>query len=98
MTTINGLSRDDITRLIRKGRAAESRGKALGGCITAILTAVLMTSIRGWALMLGVGVIHNHWLPQVPGIGYWWAVVVVMTVRTALLGTAQATKSSGGSK
>lgn len=31
---------------------------------------------RGWVLMLGVGIVHAEWLPQLPTIGYWVAVLI----------------------
>lgn len=38
----------------------------------------------GWALMLAVSVAHHAWWPAVPGIGYWWAVLLAFLIRTAL--------------
>lgn len=33
--------------------------------------------LKGFLLMLAVGIIHAHWIPQLPTIGYWWAVLVM---------------------
>jgi len=35
----------------------------------------------GWMLMLAVGIAHAHWLPALPTIGYWWAVLIVTLMR-----------------
>lgn len=42
-----------------------------------ILYHVLMIFIGGFEFMLAVGIIHHEWLPQLPTIGYWWAVLIV---------------------
>lgn len=67
----------EAVRLIQKGRRAETRGKAMQGCITRAVAVALAYLFRGWMLMLAVGIIHAEWLPQLPTLGYWWAVVIV---------------------
>ncbi len=71
----------EAVRLIKLGRRAEQRGKAMRGCLGRLVIVALAYLFRGWWFMLGVGVIHHEWWPAVPTIGYWWAVAVV-----ALLG------------
>jgi hypothetical protein len=71
----------EIARLARKGRRAEERGKALEGCLTSILTSLAAAFFGGWMLMLAVQIAHRHWLPGLPGIGYWWAVLLVALLR-----------------
>jgi hypothetical protein len=71
----------NAARLIRKGRRAEQRGKALTGCITSLLTSALAGLMGGWMPMLAVGVAHIHWIHALPTIGYWWAVLLVVLLR-----------------
>lgn len=81
------LDYSDAVRLIRKGRRAEQRGKAVEGCVTALITFVLGSFLKGWLFMLAVGIAHLHWLPQLPTIGFWWA-VLLMAVMPSLAPTS----------
>ncbi len=36
-------------------------------------TDIAGTLLRGWWLMLGVGIAHAEWISALPTIGYWWA-------------------------
>lgn len=65
----------EAARLIRKGRRAEKRGKALEGCITALITSVLTTFLKGWLFMLAIGIAHAEWWRTIPTIGFWTSVV-----------------------
>lgn len=71
----------ELIRLAKKGREAEERGKAASGCITHLLSSVANAFFGGWMLMLSVGIIHLHWLPELPTVGYWIAVLVVALMR-----------------
>jgi hypothetical protein len=71
------MAREDLIRLIRKGRRAETRGKALTGFIGRQIALLLNALFGGWMLMLTVGIVHSEWIPQVPTIGYWWATAIV---------------------
>jgi hypothetical protein len=64
-------------RLIKKGRRAEQRGKALEGCITSLITSVLTIFLKGWLFMLAVGIAHEHWVHRLPTIGFWWSVLLM---------------------
>jgi hypothetical protein len=68
----------EANRLRQKGRRAETRGKAMQGCVTRAATLTLAYLLRGWMLMLAVGIIHAEWLPALPTLGYWWACMIVM--------------------
>ena len=62
------------------------RRPSLGGSL-AILAAA-SAALVGWAswwLMLGVGVVHDDWIPQVPPISFGTAVAVDLTLGTWLL-------------
>jgi hypothetical protein len=72
---------DEITRLVRKGRRAELRGKALQGCITGQVTSILNALFGGWMLMLTAGIVHAEWITSLPTVGYWWAVAIVALMR-----------------
>lgn len=80
----------EAARLVRKGRRAEERGKALSGCFTALVTSGLMGFLKGWLFMLAVAVMHDHWVPQLPTIGYWWACAVMWLLPS--LGGSTSTK------
>jgi hypothetical protein len=80
----------DAARLIRKGRRAELRGAAAKGCIGGLVVGALNTLLKGWLLMLAVAVMHDHWVPALPTIGYWWAVLVMCLLPS--LGATPSTK------
>lgn len=65
----------EAARLIRKGRRAEKRGKAMAGCIEGLITSVLLTFLKGWLFMLAIGIAHAHWWHSIPTIGFWWSVL-----------------------
>lgn len=67
----------ELLRLARLGKRAETRGKAAKGCVTAWLTKALSAFFGGWMLMLSVGIAHLNWLPGLPTVGYWVAVLLV---------------------
>lgn len=75
---MNAIDYAEIARLVRKGRRAEKRGKAWTRFATSIVYAWLVYMWRGWMLTLAVGVTHHEWLPSMPTLGYWWAVVIVV--------------------
>lgn len=62
--------------------------------VTALVTAILSILLRGWFLMLGVAVVRDHWIPQVPGLGYWWACLLAILIGGAF--TPVKTSSSSG--
>lgn len=76
-------NQSELIRLVRKGRRSEQRGKAVQGCLTALLADMLHALLNGWMLMLAIGIAHTHWHPAVPTIGYWWAVLIVYLLRGA---------------
>lgn len=49
----------------------------LGG----LALSALVSFLYGWILMLTISVVHDHWLPDVPTIGYWVAVLVAFAIR-----------------
>jgi cytosine/uracil/thiamine/allantoin permease len=49
--------------------------------VLGLALSALVSFLYGLILMLTVGVVHDHWLPSVPTIGYWVAVLVAFTVR-----------------
>jgi hypothetical protein len=75
----------ELLDIIRRDRARRSRGerfgRAAGKFFGALLTGALVALTNGLFFMLGVGVMHDHWWPQIPTIGYWWAVLTVMLLR-----------------
>jgi hypothetical protein len=88
------MTMDEAARLIRLGRKAEQRGKAIKGCLTAALKYFGITiAMRAWFLMLALGVIHAEVLPAVQPIGYWWACLLTFLLTTFLPPIHSRTKS-----
>jgi hypothetical protein len=67
-----GIIRRDQARRTRRQRS----GKFFGKLTETLILGFLIALMRGWLFMLTVGVIHAHWLPQLPTIGYWWSVLI----------------------
>lgn len=83
----------EMARLVRKGRKAERRGKAIENLIVAVLTSVIGAFLGGWFFMLGIGVLHAHWWSELPTIGYWWAVLTVALLRGVFSRTPRETET-----
>jgi hypothetical protein len=83
-TTITG----ELLDVLRRDRLRRSRwrrfGTFLGRLATALLSGFVSALLSGWTFMLAVGAIHQHWLPQVPTLGYWWAVLIAWLLRSSL--------------
>jgi sterol desaturase/sphingolipid hydroxylase (fatty acid hydroxylase superfamily) len=62
--------------LIAEDRRAKRRKYALR-FVTSVIVNILCAFSNGWMLMLAVGIAHAEWIPQLPTIGYWWAVLIV---------------------
>lgn len=75
------LDTSEKIRLIRKGRQAEQTNQALGGCLAHLLNSAFGALFQGWMLMLTVGIVHLHWLRDLPTIGYWLSVLIVALMR-----------------
>jgi len=76
----------DLIELAAEGRKArERRGKWerfwYRLCLMVVVRAILVP-LDGWVLMLGVGFIHAAWLPGLPTIGYWNAVLLMFIIMT----------------
>lgn len=70
-------TKEDLVSLVRDGRTfRERRAKWEEFWLRFTLRLVLLAPLDGLSLMLLVGVVHHEWWPQVPTIGYWWAVLV----------------------
>jgi hypothetical protein len=81
----------ELLGLIRRDRTRRTRRQKFGKFLKALL--------GGWFFMLGVGVVHAEWLPQVPTLGYWWAVLIGYLLRCGLTRTPQSTsKKKDGDK
>lgn len=86
MTTDQRALFAEFTDVIRRDRARRSRwrkfGTFLSKLFTALLTGFMSALVGGWMLMLAVAVAHDHWIPQLPTIGYWWAVLIFFLLPT----------------
>jgi divalent metal cation (Fe/Co/Zn/Cd) transporter len=49
-----------------------------------LLVSLAMSLVAGFAFMIAVGLVREHWLPTCPGIGYWWAVLIAFFLRSSL--------------
>jgi hypothetical protein len=91
MTALQG----ELLGIIRRDRSRRTRrqkfGKFLGALASWLLTLASSVLIGGWFFMLGVGVIRAEWLPQVPTLGYWWAVLIAYLLRCGLTRLPQST-------
>jgi hypothetical protein len=76
---------NEIIRLARKGKAAESRGKAVTGCIGGFIAAFAVIALRAWIGMLGVAAIHQYWIPAVPRVGFLTAVIATVAFRVVFM-------------
>lgn len=89
----------EMLTIVRKDRQRRSRwrkfGAFLGKLLTALLTGFLRALSCGWGFMLAVGVIHAEWLPQVPTLGFWWAVLIAWLLRWALSQASASSKKDG---
>jgi len=83
----------EAARLIRLGRRAEKRGKAVGGCLALLLTKIVNDLLTGWLVMLAVGIAHAEWIRALPTIGFWWSVLLVSLTRGLFAGARSATKA-----
>jgi len=57
------------------------RRKYLRNVIVGMLASMVCAFSDGWMLMLAVGIAHAEWVPALPTIGYWWAVLIVYLLR-----------------
>lgn len=74
----------EAARLIRTGRRAERRGKAVQKLITGLITSTVSAFLLGWYLMLAVGIAHGEWVHGLPTLGYWWSCLLVALLRPLL--------------
>lgn len=44
------------------------------------ILVLIVTPIRGLFLMLGLGVLHRDWTPQVPALGFWASMLVALMI------------------
>jgi hypothetical protein len=77
---------------MKLGRRSEQRAKAANGCLGLLFGGALMAAMNGYIVMIGMGVAHS-WIPAIPTIGFWGAVMICLTVRT-LLSQSTAAKTS----
>jgi len=80
----------ELVDLIRRGRRAKTRSQGITKFIGTMLMSAVSALSGGFNLMLAVGVAHAEWVPPLPTIGYWRAVLLVFLLR----GTFSAIKST----
>lgn len=47
---------------------------------SAVILLLMVTPLRGLFLMLGLGVLHNDWTPEVPALGFWGSILVALMI------------------
>lgn len=75
-------------------RGVSAAAEFLAAIISSLFVGALASMLGGWMFMLAVGIAHHEWLPGLPAVGYWWAVLLTWLIRSAAL-TAP---SSGGDR
>lgn len=86
----------ELIRLAKCGRRAERTSKLLAVMVEGLVTSVLAALWRGFFLMLGIGIVHDVWIPAVPTLGYWNSVllfIVLDVVFDLVHGSKKAAKS-----
>jgi hypothetical protein len=78
MTTSNYV---ELIELAKLGRKTKTRRKALGTFISGLVTNCLVTLSNAWMFMLAVGVAHAEWIRQLPTVGYWTSVLLVVLLK-----------------
>ena len=49
-----------------------------------LIVLAVVVPLRALFLMLGLGVLHNDWTPQVPALGFWASLVVSLMITGVL--------------
>lgn len=103
MTTANQQAlMGELLALVRKDRARRSRWRKFGEFLGKVAVHLAASSIKallgGLLFMLAVGVMRGEWLPGLPTIGFWWAVLIAYLLRGALAlnGTSSTSKKEAG--
>lgn len=68
-----------LDRALNRRRRSQKRLNWL----TALLTNLALLPVGAWYVMLAVGIAHHEWLPMLPTLGYWWALILVVLLRSA---------------
>ncbi len=59
---------------------------------------LLAVLLRGWLLMLAVGVIHHEWIPTCPTVSYGVATALAVLISGALVPVPTRSDPKGGSR
>jgi len=68
-------------QLMAAEKKRRTRRKAIRTVVVGVISSAISTFANGWFLMLAVGIAHTYWLPTLPTIGYWAAVLLVVFLR-----------------
>jgi Na+-driven multidrug efflux pump len=66
-------------------KALAAAAEFLATAIGSLIVSAVVSLLGGWMFMLAVGVAHHEWLPGLPTVGYWWAVLITWLIRSAAL-------------
>jgi hypothetical protein len=48
--------------------------------------ATILMFTSAWSLMIAVGVVHHEWIVQCPTIGFGWALLLTLFIRSIFAG------------
>lgn len=71
----------ELVKLIRAENKRQARRKAYGRFVQSLITTALVNFSHALLFMLAVGIAHAEWIPALPTIGYWWALLLVVLLR-----------------
>lgn len=97
-TGASGATTDLFSTLLRKENKRKKRWAAVERFITATIAGILHAFISGYFLMISVGIAHQHWIPALPTIGYWWAVLLVWLLTGVFSPIKTDKKNDGGAQ
>lgn len=80
-------TREEIVDLVNDGRRYRERRGKWERFWAGVLVRLIFAPIDGWLFMLAVGIVHDHWWPAVPTIGFWWALMLAVLFNAIFAGT-----------
>jgi hypothetical protein len=92
VTTLTARDIDDFLRTKRRREAART---AVADFFIALITEAVASLFGGLWVMLAVGIIRHDWIHQLPTLGYWRAVLLVLLLKGVFSRTPKTKKSEG---
>jgi len=67
---------NEALAIVDKRAEEEARKQKIVKVIKEVIIAVQINLIGAWFLMIGVGVVHHEWLPDLPTLGWWLSLLI----------------------